>query len=86
MNDMLRATRRDSWVPALVIAAAVLYQVLVWFAWYPLAGYDDTTLLVAQIGFAALAIVLLPSLRLHREHLGLDGFDLLRALGGIALA
>jgi len=78
--------RHEIRTPVLAIAAAVLYQVLVWFAWYPLAGYDDTTLLVAQIGFAALAIVLLLSLRLHTEHLGLGGFDLLLALAGIALA
>jgi len=38
--------------------------VLVWFVWYPLAGYDRPTLFMAQIGFVALGIVLFLRLEL----------------------
>ncbi|NIV33432.1 MAG: CPBP family intramembrane metalloprotease [Anaerolineae bacterium] len=86
MSDTQKAARRDWLLPVLGITGAVLHQVLVWFVWYPLAGYDDTTLLAAQLSFVGLGIALVLSLRLHKERLGLGGVDLLRALGGIALA
>ena len=70
----------------MIIVAALLYQVLVWFVWYRLAGYNDATLLIAQLGFAALAILLLARLRIHAKRIGLSGTDLLQALVGIALA
>ena len=70
----------------MIIVAALLYQVLVWFVWYRLAGYNHATLLIAQLGFAALAILLLARLRIHAKRIGLSGTDLLQALVGIALA
>ncbi len=75
--------RLNAWITLL---AAIAVQALTWFMLYPLAGYNDLTLTIAQVAFLLLGAGLLFAFRLDPRSIGLGGSAFLRGLGGIALA
>ena len=68
----------------LVYALAVAKQVLVWFALYPIAGYTEVTLAIAQLGTIAIAVSFL--LIYRPGPLGLHAGQLLRAAASVIVA
>ncbi len=73
---------------SLLIAAvaALAIQVLTWFVFYPLAGYNDVTLAIAQLAFFLLGVGLVFALRIGWRRIGLKIRDLALAVTGIILA
>lgn len=71
---------------AIAVLAALAMQVLTWFVWYPLAGYNDTTLLIAQLAFLALGIVLFLAFKMRWQGIGLGRREFFEAVLKILLA
>lgn len=79
-HDSRAATRAASIVYTVVLAK----QLLVWFALYPLAGYNEVTLAVAQLGTIAIAVSFL--LVYRPGPLGLRARQLFRAAASVSVA
>jgi membrane protease YdiL (CAAX protease family) len=70
----------------IVVIAAFLVQVGTWFVFYPLAGYSDVTLLIAQLAFLVLGIGLMFVFRVGWRTIGIGGKEFVRAAGGILVS
>ncbi|MFN7037123.1 MAG: lysostaphin resistance A-like protein [Bellilinea sp.] len=69
----------------ITIFAALALQVLTWFALYPLAGYNEVSLLAAQSLFLLTGIILVGTFRLNWRSMGGHWKDFLRAVFGIGV-
>ncbi len=70
----------------ITVLTALAMQVVTWFVLYPLAGYNNVTLLVSQSVILLLGIMLVGIFRLNWRCIGSHWKDFLRAIAGIAAA
>jgi membrane protease YdiL (CAAX protease family) len=70
----------------ITLLAALTVQVLTWFVLYPLAGYNDITLLTAQAVFLALGIGLILVFHLAWKQIGVGVKEFTQALIGISIS
>lgn len=70
----------------ITVLTALAMQVATWFVLYPLAGYNNVTLLVSQSVILLLDIMLVGIFRLNWRCIGAHWKDFLRAIAGIAAA
>ena len=76
---------RLNWTGALTLAtgAAFALQLFIWFVFYPLLGYRNTTVGAAGLMTAVLAVGLIAALRLGPRRIGLGARALVEALVGV---
>lgn len=75
--------RLHAWI---VFMAAITVQMLTWFVLYPLAGYNDITLLIAQLVFLALGIGLIVVFKENLNQIGAGANDFMRGVIGISVS
>lgn len=88
MTELIFKQTRPNWARSntadrpLVIATATVFAlpILIWFVLYRFAGYNSTTLTLAQLAMLATGLALLAYLKLDWRRLGLGGRELLGAL------
>jgi membrane protease YdiL (CAAX protease family) len=77
---------KNKYFVLITLLAAFTVQVLTWFVLYPLAGYNDITLLTAQGVFLALGIGLILVFKLAWKQIGVGVKEFIQALFGISIS
>jgi membrane protease YdiL (CAAX protease family) len=83
---LLMQESKNKYFVWITLLAALTVQVLTWFVLYPLAGYNDITLLTAQAVFLALGIGLILVFDLNWKQIGVGVKELIQALIGISIS